>query len=256
MGAPLVARTTPCTPTPLGRTLLNHFGQVALLENELDIGLNSSQTSLPSLKIGVNADSVATWFIPAVLPLLKKRPWVISFIIENEFESFSLLQHGMVVGCVSTRPSALPGCSLEALGRMRYICLATKGFIRRYFPNGFTFENVLKAPAVIFNEKDGLHERFLKRIHRKKQVDFPRFELPSSEGFVDLIKGGAAYGLVPELQSQVLIRKGLLVQVATPEAPVYVPLYWHYPLREAWPLEAFRKEFIAGARRELNAVAG
>ncbi len=252
VGAPLVARTTPCSLTPLGHILLNHFGQVALLENELDIGLDSLQTSLPSFKIGVNADSVATWFLPAVLPLLTKRPWVISFLIENEFESFSLLQDGLVIGCVSTRASALPGCSLEPLGRMEYICLATKRFIRRYFPNGFTLENVLKAPAVIFNEKDGLHERFLKRVLRKKQIDFPRFELPSSEGFVEIIKGGAAYGLVPELQSRALVHKGALVKLG-PEVPVYVPLFWHYPLREASPLKAFRKEFVAAGRGELFA---
>lgn len=250
VGEPLLSRSSPPKATAMGQRLIRHFHEVSLLEQELSLGAPAGERRYARLGIGVNADSVATWFPAAVLPLLRKREWTVAFTIENEWESLTLLQHGQVMGCVSTSSTPLPGCSLEALGKMKYLCLARKSFAKKFFSDGFTLQNILNAPAVIFNEKDMLHEKFIGKLFRKKQLDFPRYEMPSSEGFVEIVKDGLAYGLVPELQSRELIEKGMLVDLA-PGHDMQVPLYWHYSIREPQPLKAFRKEFVERAREFL-----
>lgn len=66
LGAILIIRGQPCTPTDLGRTLCAHIHRVELLEADIAPSLSSgalanNTASQPlTLRIAVNADSLAT----------------------------------------------------------------------------------------------------------------------------------------------------------------------------------------------------
>src|SRR3954471_24953352 len=68
MGVILVVRGQPCTATEAGQRLYRHVEQVALLESSLHRSLPGlcSETRPVTLRIAVNADSLATWFIAAM----------------------------------------------------------------------------------------------------------------------------------------------------------------------------------------------
>jgi LysR family transcriptional regulator (chromosome initiation inhibitor) len=69
LGTVLVQRGQPCVPTELGRTLCSHFDQVRLLEADLDPALKprlAGNETTPTIRLAVNADSLATWFPDAV----------------------------------------------------------------------------------------------------------------------------------------------------------------------------------------------
>ena len=67
-GAVLVVRGQPCLATEAGQRLCQHVEQVALLESALRQNLPGLQPERRpvTLRIAVNADSLATWFVPAM----------------------------------------------------------------------------------------------------------------------------------------------------------------------------------------------
>src|SRR5690242_16416575 len=68
IGAILVVRGQPCTATEAGQRLCQHVELVALLESSLRQNLPGFQPEgrPVTLRIAVNADSLATWFVPAM----------------------------------------------------------------------------------------------------------------------------------------------------------------------------------------------
>ena len=69
VGCALVVRGQPCRPTDAGRRLCQHVDRVRLLEQELQGTLPTLAPQGPAraaLPIAVNADSLATWFAPAL----------------------------------------------------------------------------------------------------------------------------------------------------------------------------------------------
>ncbi len=68
---PLLIRSQPLLATPLGQKLLAHYRQVHQLELELAGELTPATPQGPiRISIAVNADSLATWFLPAIAPML------------------------------------------------------------------------------------------------------------------------------------------------------------------------------------------
>ncbi|MGE4553654.1 MAG: LysR family transcriptional regulator ArgP [Desulfovibrionaceae bacterium] len=226
LGRPVLVRATPPRPTELGRRLLRHVRRLRLLEDDLRAELDRDAPS-PRLPIGVNADSLATWVLPALLPLALEHGWLLDLRVQDQERTHALLRAGEVAGCVSTRPEPMQGCRVARLGRMDYPCTCTPAFRRRWFPHGLTPEAAALAPAVLYNRDDGLHDRFLAREFGPDGVpDYPRHYVPSSEGFVALVTAGAAYGLTPQLQVREALARGGLVDLA-PGRPMPVELHWH-----------------------------
>ncbi|WP_372741778.1 LysR family transcriptional regulator, partial [Neptunomonas sp.] len=74
VGQTLLIRSHPIIPTPAGQTLLKHFRQIEMLQNEVMSELNPVlKSGHIRLSIGVNADSLSTWFLPAIDPILKQH---------------------------------------------------------------------------------------------------------------------------------------------------------------------------------------
>src|SRR4051794_33008047 len=72
VGQVLVARTKPCAVTGAGRPLLRLAGQFDLLEREALAAADG--TPAGRVAIAVNADSLATWFVPALAGLPEDLP--------------------------------------------------------------------------------------------------------------------------------------------------------------------------------------
>ncbi len=229
LGAPVLVRSTPPRPTAVGQVVLRHYRKVALLEEDVWNELRSEAVGPTRLSLAVNADSVATWFLEAVQPLLASGRIMLDIHIDDQDVTEDLLQAGDVVGCVSTRRTRFRGCECVRLGRMDYLCVATPQFAQTWFPDGLTQTAIAAVPAVVFNRKDTVHDRFLAQLFPQgmKGECGPRHYVPSSETFVEYILAHLAYGLVPKTQAQRHLDDGLLINLS-PQHHWPVHLYWHY----------------------------
>ena len=256
LGQPVLARTQPPAPTGPGKRLLRHARRVGLLEADLAQGLapgaaghagtaGAAEPDAPwqTLAVAVNADTLATWFTAAVLPLLSRERLALDLKVDDQERTHELLRAGEVVGCVSTRPSPMQGCRASFLGLMRYHCAATPAFAARWFPQGLSLAAARLAPAVVFNRQDTVHDRYLAERLGDSPQNAPRHHVPNSERFVDFVLGGAGYGLIPHLQAAAPLAEGRLVDLL-PGAPMPVPLYWH-----CWNLAS---PLLAGLTIELQ----
>lgn len=247
LGQVLVVRTTPTQLTAAGRRLLKHYLQVKRLEEDLCQGIYTEiEQRFTQLAVGLNADSLATWFFDAVQPFMLQQNVLLDIKVDDQEQTHQLLKNGDVVGCISTKEKPLQGCRVDYLGRMNYNMLATPEFARHWFPAGLTLSDLLRAPAVIFNRKDELHHKLLTKILGAVQELIPASYVPSAEKFVDFIARGLGYGMIPLQQSAQYLQSGQLVNLA-PDHYVSVKLYWH-----CWNLKS---ELLDNLRRQLISKA-
>ncbi|OIO02432.1 MAG: transcriptional regulator ArgP [Desulfovibrionaceae bacterium CG1_02_65_16] len=232
LGQPALTRTQPPAPTRPGRLLLRHARRVGLLEAELarglglDAGPGAETQAWRTVALAVNADTLATWFVEAVLPVVTRQRLALDLRVDDQERTHDMLRSGDVAGCISTRGAPMQGCRAVALGRMRYHCACAPAFAARWFPDGFGLDAARQAPAVVFNRRDTVHDRFLEATLGESPREAPRHHVPDSERFVDFVAGAAGYGLVPHLQAAALLAEGRLLDLS-PSAPMDVPLYWH-----------------------------
>ncbi len=71
-----------------------------------------------------------------------------------------MLETGQVNACITAEEQVMAGCLAQPLGKMRYKMLASAEFVNRWFSGGVNREVLRKTPAVIFNHKDLMHQRF------------------------------------------------------------------------------------------------
>ena len=147
LGQPLVVRSRPCRATRAGQRLLRYLVRAALLDGEFLAETAAEQAEPLSVAIAVNADSLATWFLPALDPFLERERVLIDLIVDDQDHTYALLEAGRALGCVSTEPRPMRGCLAEPLGTMRYRALAAPAFRGRWFPHGMTPEAVRRAPV-------------------------------------------------------------------------------------------------------------
>ncbi len=228
-GTLLVVRSQPPQATEAGRRLIAHFRQVKLLEAALDEQPGQS-AQLPALAIAVNADSAATWVLEALEPLLTPPSCLLDIHLDDQDHTLSQLREGRVFACVTSETAQVAGTTSTPLGVMRYICVAAPAFAARWFGDGFGVDAVLRAPALVFNQRDALLERYIEHRLGAPQR-YPHHSLASSEAFVRFIEAGVAYGMVPVLQVRKELAAGTLVDV-TPGDGLDVALIWH-----AWDIQ-------------------
>ncbi|MGL5505470.1 MAG: ArgP/LysG family DNA-binding transcriptional regulator, partial [Aeromonas veronii] len=151
---PLLIRSQPLQATPLGQKLLAHYRQVHQLELELAGELTPDEPQGPiRISIAVNADSLATWFLPAIAPLLKQHPIELNLLVDDESRTLDKVREGQAFGAVSLHPQPLAGCCVDELGEMNYLLTASPAFVACHFPHGLTREALAKAPAVAFDQR-------------------------------------------------------------------------------------------------------
>ena len=250
-GQILISRTSPPQPTVAGKALLKHYQQVKLLEEGLSAEITTTAPSLTTLKIGINADSLAHWFMAAIAPMLQQMNLLIDLRVDDQEQTHHYLRAGDVVGCVSTEAKAIQGCVVEKLGTITYRLLATADFIHQWFPAGLSAIGAEHAPAVIFNHNDRLHHHFFEHHLGTTLNQIPAHFIPAPDQFLQTITTGYSYGIVPDWQGAKLIEAGQL-QELLPGATLQVDLYWHCWNLAARPLQDFSAQLIAGAKDILQ----
>lgn len=242
MGQVLLHRGPPARGTETGLRLMQHHDQVRLLETTLDAALRPA-AGPATLRLAMNADSLATWVLPALTAL----PVQYDLEIDDQDHARDWLRQGQVSGAISSDPAPVPGCDVHALGHMRYLALATPAFIATHFPQGVTESALRKAPAVIFNSKDAAQSRWAE-LATGKRLHLTGHRIPASEPFARAVALGLGWGMVPETMTGT--GTGPLRELI-PGLPLDIPLYWHIQRAMApalAPLTAAMKRAAADLR--------
>ena len=240
LGTPLLVRTRPCRPTAPGMHLLQFLRRRALLEQEF-MAERDSEAGPVRVALAVNNDTLATWLLPLLAPLLIDEELLAEFVLDNQGHTFALLEQGQAVACISGEAEPMRGCTVEPLGMMRYRMVAAPAFARRWFPHGLEREAARKAPVMVFDRKDTLQTQFLLQHLGLPEGSYPFHYVPASDPYVQAIRLGLGYGMLPLEQCADLLAGGGLVDLA-PDLHVDVPLYWH-----AWRIQPARLERMGAA---------
>jgi len=240
LGTPLLVRARPCRPTAPGMRLLQFLRRRTLLEAEFVAGQDEDAAPV-RVPLAVNNDTLATWLLPVLAPILVDEGLLVEFVLDDQGHTFSLLEQGQALACVSGEPAPMRGCTVTPLGIMRYRMVAAAPFARRWFPGGFTREAARRAPVMVFDRKDTLQSAFLLQHFGLPEGAYPFHYVPASDPYVQSIRLGLGYGLLPLEQCAAMLDAGVLVDLA-PGLHADVPLYWH-----AWRIQPPRLERMGAA---------
>lgn len=250
---PLLIRSQPIQATPLGQKLLGHYQRVLLLESELGKQL-TAEKQFQLLPLAVNADSLATWFVDALSPLLQQQQIELSLYVEDESRTWERMANGETLACITSRETAMSGAESHFLGYMEYFCVATPKFIERYFPQGINQQTLQHAPAMTFDQHDDMHVAFLEDHFSLQQGQYPCHTVRSSQAFVDITLAHGAYSLNSLLHIDRYLKSGELVNIL-PDKKVYVPLYWHHWQLSGELISSLTENITSHCRKHLVQTA-
>lgn len=252
-GRVLLVRSRPVRPTASGERVLQLARQVSLLVADASAALGASDDDgasaaagrwvrPPVLPIAVNADSLATWVLPALAHLAGPEAEV-CLDLRREDQSYTarLLRDGSVVGAITSDAEVVPGCSVQPLGALRYRAVATPEVADRWFAGGVTAAALGRAPVVVFDRDDDLQDSWLTaRSGTGERLDPPRHHVPASVDFSEAVRLGWGWALLPQVHATADLEAGRLVLLD--DAPVDVPLYW-----QQWKLRSPALDVVAAA---------
>jgi LysR family transcriptional regulator, chromosome initiation inhibitor len=227
----LLVRASPCHATSAGEVLLRMARQVLHLHLAASSALPNALATADgagSIAIAVNADSLATWWLPSIASWALAENCALDLQTEDQDHSTALLRSGRVLAAVTGEREAVQGCRVTKLGSMRYVAVASPVFAERYFSAGVSASSLSQAPCIVFNRKDDLQSRFLRQLlgtRAAAKLRPPTHWIASSHGFEMAARLSLGWGMVPQELVANHITNGVLVHVGS-EAYLDVPLYW------------------------------
>jgi LysR family transcriptional regulator, chromosome initiation inhibitor len=262
VGQLLVVRARPLRLSEPGKVLLRYARQWHALRADMARELGASLAPGERLPIAVNADSLATWVLPALDPLVRagqRDGYGLELIVDDQDFTHDWLREGQVLGCVTTVREALRGCRVSPLGVMRYTAMASPVFIERMLPSGLTRANFSQVPFLVFNRKDDMQAQWVSLAFGVRSPRLNERFVPSSEAYLRAARLGWGVGVAPLLQARELLDSGELVALR-PSVTLDVTLFWHQ-----WKLagsdapggarggllDQVGEALAAGARRDL-----
>ncbi|MEU6065677.1 LysR family transcriptional regulator ArgP [Streptomyces sp. NPDC047082] len=251
-GRVLLQRTKPVRPTESGEVLVRFARQLARLERDARGELGMSGAGEPTrVSVAVNADSLATWFLGALTRVPQEPRLCFELRREDEDHTAALLREGLVMAAVTSSPDPVPGCSVRALGRMRYLPVANPAFAEAHL-GGPLRDTLTAAPVVVFDRRDDFQDAFVRTLSQGRgAASALRHYVPTSEGFAEAVAAGLGWGMVPEAQADPLLRTGRLVRLA-PRRSVDVPLFWQQWKLDSPALAALAEAVVATAAETLH----
>ncbi|HEX6953870.1 MAG TPA: LysR family transcriptional regulator ArgP [Agromyces sp.] len=252
LGRVLVVRSKPVRVTEAGAAVVRLARQLALLEHDAlaAFGAGGAASARPTaVPLAVNADSLGTWFLPALARIAERHPVVFDLHRDDQDFTADLLESGTVMGAVTSRAAPVAGCLVRPLGVMRYTAVATPGWVARWCPGGADAAALAEAPRVDFDRRDDLQAEYL-RLIGTDVAEPPRHYVPASNDFATAVKLGLGWGLLPGFQSDDELADGRLVALGGP--PIDVPLYWQQWNLGSPLLDAIAEGITAEARRALR----
>lgn len=217
IGAILLTRSSPVSPTHEGTILLGLARKQALLTHEALSLLDEGAGARTPMRVPlvVNEDSLATWFLPVLAEAARIPGIVLDLKTANEGLALAMIRDARAMAGVSTAPRALAGCRARHLGALIYEPLAAPALLARSGP----------LPRIHFDADDDLQDRASAGtpLAQAGPVHF----IPDHPAFEEAIAAGCGWGMVP-------IGMGGPGLVRLPGARrVAVDLYWH-----RWSLES------------------
>lgn len=222
-GTLLVRRGQPCTATDAGLRLIRHHDDVTLLERTLAADLPGLRPQAATLRIAVNADSLATWLIPALAAI---DGFLFDLVIDDQDVSQDWLRRGEVMAAITAHPGPLQGCDTIPLGALRYLATASPAFLAKWFPQGVTPRALLSAPALTFSDRDRLQTRWATGQGLPHPA-LPTHRIAASQAFVDACRLGLGWAMNPEPLVRGDLASGALIELV-PGTPLDVPLHWQF----------------------------
>lgn len=241
-GSVLVERTVPCRPTAAGEVVVQAARQMLLLQEDALARLagGAGDDGSRELPVAVNADSLATWFLPVLRAAGGWGDTRLRLEVDDEGYSAEHLRRGSVVGAVTADPSPVGGCRTELLGAMRYLPVAAPDLAERYVRGqGYDWS---RMPVLRFNAKDELQHSVLADLGVRSAP--PASQVPSSEGFAAAVRAGMGWGMLPESQLADDLGTGRLVLLRQ-RGHRDVALHW-----QVWALRTPQVERLTEAVRE------
>ncbi|WP_231443216.1 ArgP/LysG family DNA-binding transcriptional regulator [Brevibacterium zhoupengii] len=260
IGQVLIRRTNPITVTEAGEAVLKYAREIELLESEtmdrlhgIDIdapdGIGKDACAVPGqrrrvptvLRIGVNADSLSTWFRPIFAEVAGWDDIVIRIEVADQDKALPLLTSGEVLGTITSAAVGGYGTQVQKLGSMRYVAVATKCLLAKYGAEvgggSFAEVDLGSLPMVNFGKDDDLQFTYLRRTGVTTIP--PMSVVPSSWEFAAAVEAGVGWGLIPIMQLGDLSKD--LVPLSS-EPNIDVALYWHH-----WNLASEKLGRLTGA---------
>ena len=261
VGTVLIVRGKQLRPTPAGRLLLKHAMQMRLLHADflqelrlLGSGDVHAAFREERISIAINADSIATWALPALSPLVCDG-LPLEIITDDQDFTQDWLREGQVLGCVTTLSRALRGCKVIPLGAMDYVAVVTADTLSKRCPRGFSARNLRELPFIAFNRKDDLQAEFVGRALKLRHVSLNQRFVPHSEGQVRAVLAGWGASVVPEMLARPWLASGALINLF-PSTTLPLNLYWHCWNLDSSVLSALSAAITGaavGALRQLDA---
>ncbi|BCY14189.1 LysR family transcriptional regulator ArgP [Actinoplanes sp. L3-i22] len=270
VGQVLIQRAKPCHATEAGQSLLRFVEQMSLLEREaLHNARNlaaypdggEEDDGVVRVAVVVNADSLATWFLPALASMAEEsrngRVPLLAFDIrqDDQDHTVELLRNGSVMAAVTAERVVVQGCRIEPLGAMRYVAVSAPEFVVRHLdgtndvvdPNGLA-KALARAPVVAFDRKDTLQHRFVRSLG-DGPAHMPTHYVPSVSAFNEAVRLGLGWAVVPETLARGYLDSGEYREVA-PGRHLDIPLYWQH-----WRLDSKLLELLTETVKRAASAA-
>lgn len=256
-GTVLIARDRPLRATPAGRLLFKHALQLRLLRADLGQELQRLGPATAGQRfederaaIAVNADSIATWALPAFDAAVRDG-LQLEIIADDQDFTQDWLREGQVLGCVTTLGKPLRGCKVVALGSMDYVAAASPAAVARLCPQGYSPRRLRDLPFVAFNRKDDLQGEFVCKALNLRQVALQQRFVPSPQGQLRALLADWGASVLPEQLVRPWLESGQLIDLA-PETRLPVALYWHCWNLDSPLLDRLTRAVIAAADTALR----
>jgi LysR family transcriptional regulator (chromosome initiation inhibitor) len=242
LGRVVVVRSKPIRATESGAALLRLAQQLVVLEQETAgvLGLDESAASTSVVPLAVNADSMATWLLPALAEVARQHPVAFELHRDDQEYTAALLTDGTVMAAVTSDSKPVAGCTVTSLGGMVYRPVATPGFAARWFPRGVDAAALAVAPLIDFDRKDELQARYIRSVTRR-DLRPPRHLVPASADFAAAVTLGLGWGMLPDQQADAGRAAGSLITVDDARS-IAVPLFW-----QQWNLRSALLDRVADA---------
>ena len=255
LGRVVVVRSKPIRATESGAALLRLAQQLVVLEQETagELGLDSGEGASAStlvVPLAVNADSMATWLLPALAEVAAQHPVAVELHRDDQEYTAALLADGTVMAAVTSDSKPVAGCTVTPLGRMVYRPVATPGFAARWFPRGVDAAALAHAPLIDFDRKDELQARYVRSVTRRA-VAPPRHLVPASADFAAAVTLGLGWGMLPDQQADAGRASGALVTLDD-AGSIAVPLFWQQWNLRSTLLDRVAAVVVAHARAALR----
>lgn len=222
VGQTLIQRTLPTRATVAGDRLLRYARQVQVLQEDLAGDLDAESVGIRAVSISVNADSLATWFLPAFGQATREHAITLDLHREDEQSKAAMLRAGRVMAAVTADRRPVVGCRSTRLGVMRYRAVASPAYVDDWL--GGRPHLAQDTPIVTFDRSDDLQHNYFRAV-MGTPLHAARHYIPSTTEHRAAALLGLGWGMIPEIFCSPLLAEGALVDL-TPGRTLDVPLYW------------------------------